>query len=212
MLKDHEKNKDLKIYNKTRSGMQGFDTSQDSYIKRITGLTIYLTIFGVIIPYFLIKFNLDFILAAYMPNLDLIANVIGYSKGPYMIFGDLYNSDTVELRTIIINYFALLFLFYFILEASVKKGSVFYGLSRASIMILLTYLAPGNILAYSLYYIGKTFDPFFKIGSITNWFVTVLCGFILVTNLIFIEAIIINNFGQIIYRLMKATNKFIRQL
>ena len=143
---------------------------------------------------------------------ELIANVIGYSKGPYMIFGDLYNNDTVELRTLIINYFALLFLFYFILESAVKKGDIFYGLSRASIMIFLTYLAPGNILAYALYYIGKTLDPFYKIGSILNWVITVLCGFIIIISLIFIEAIVINNFGQIIYKLMKTINKFIQKI
>ena len=56
------------------------------YIKHIFGLTLFITVFVITIPYFLIKYEYWNILSAYFPNLDMIATILGYHGGPVNTF------------------------------------------------------------------------------------------------------------------------------
>ena len=89
------------------------DEDVDRY-KLSVGFIIYFIIFVLLIPHFLIKNGNWDILAAYFPNLDLMATVVGYHGGPInsFIWKHLYNPVTNTIPEYIsgniINYFALL--------------------------------------------------------------------------------------------------------
>ena len=61
----------------------------------ITGFIIYTIIFIIIIPYYLYRSNNFTILEAYMPNLDLIANILTWHGGPWGIWKFLYPNQTL---------------------------------------------------------------------------------------------------------------------
>ena len=105
-----KKEEELKKFNYERAEIADFEFKNRKKLrKEIMGLIIFIIVFGMTIPYFLYKYNKIEILEGYMPNLDLIANILGYSKGPFGdIFEDLYNLNKVQISIIAINYFALL--------------------------------------------------------------------------------------------------------
>ena len=56
-------------------GVKKYKQAANSDIKFFLGFTIYIIIFGISIPFYLYKYHHHIILEAYMPNLDLIANI-----------------------------------------------------------------------------------------------------------------------------------------
>ena len=199
-------------YNLKRSG---FDDTYDDQSIYLIGLIIYLVIFGALIPYILIKNNMYTILEGYMPNLDLIACVLGYSEGPFGIFKYLYNpsSNTVNgiFSSLVINYTALLGVTYLIAHYTLKSNNVIKGWSRSVIMLLMTYLVPGYIIAYLTYYIGVIIDPYFKIGTIGNWLIIACIGLTIVFFIIITEILLIENLSNTIFRSIKYFNQMIQQ-
>ena len=75
-------NERILTYNLKRTG---FDENIEGNIIYIFSLIGYLIVFGIYIPYILIKYDAFFILEGYLPNLDMIATVLGYSEGPFGI-------------------------------------------------------------------------------------------------------------------------------
>ena len=72
---------------------------QVNHIKVIIGLLIYVVIFVFLIPHILISNKLYYILAAYFPNLDMLATVLGYEGGPWNIWKYLYIWTTWNIWT-----------------------------------------------------------------------------------------------------------------
>mgnify|MGYP001376198624 CR=1 FL=1 len=205
-------NERILTYNLKRTG---FDENIEGNIIYIFSLIGYLIVFGIYIPYILIKYDAFFILEGYLPNLDMIATVLGYSEGPFGIFKYLYNPSTDSVigifSSLIINYTALLGVTFTVSYYTLKTKNLFEGWSRAFIMLLATYLVPGYFVAYFLYYFGNKIKPYFEINSFENWLITVIAGLISVFIIVYIEGVMIEKFSPSIVRLLKHINRMIQQ-
>ena len=201
----------LNRYNLERAGdlYRVFDVKPRTLVKEVIALVLFLAVFGLAVPYMIIKSGNTLLLEAYMPNLDLIANVIGYSMGPAGtgLFSELYNQNESNLSSLIINYTALLGVTYIIAMYTLKTGSVAEGWSRAVIMLLATYLVPGSALAYSLYVVGRSISSFAPLGGFLNWFITASAGFLLIAALLVSEMALISGLGGRIAYLAKIIEK-----
>ena len=177
--------------------------------KQILGLVVYLSIFGLARPYLIRMSGHGHILEAYVPNLDLIANVVGYSMGPFGwgLFESLYNPDQDSFSSIIINYIALLGIAYIVATQTLKTKSLAEGWSRTFIMFLITYLIPGKWLSYFLYLLGRSITDFAPIGTFLNWALTVTGGFVFIFIVLSFEAFLISEFGRYAARLANYIHK-----
>lgn len=184
--------------------------------KFVLGFILYFIIFVLTIPYYLIKSSRYEILAGYLPNLDLIASVIGYHGGPFNLFlwKHLYNpADTTILGYIssnLINYFALLGVTYVIALYTFKLDDVEKGWSRAFIMLPITYFIPSNLIIYYMNLFGNFMNSFFNDYNHNHYFVTILFGLMLTTFFILIEAEFIYYFGGTITRIIKRYRRMIK--
>ena len=213
---ESKKEEELKKFNYERAEIADFEFKNRKKLrKEIMGLIIFIIVFGITIPYFLYKHNKIEILEGYMPNLDLIANILGYSKGPFGdIFEDLYNLNKVQISIIAINYFALLGVTFLIALKTLRSKSLIDGWSSAFIMLLATYLVPGNPLSYLLYVFGKNIsniDDSLKVGTFLNWLVTAIFGSIIAVMVIMFESLLISNFGNFIRTILKKYFPFIKK-
>ena len=171
-------------------------SNKDVNVKlHIFGLLIYIIFFVIMIPYILIKYKLWIILAAYFPNLDLLATSIGYHGGPNNsnIWKYLYNPNNITLigyhTTIFINYMSLLGVAFIIAEHTLKTRDVYQGLSIAIFIFPLTYLIPNNIIARLMNHFGKFLKKFYSYDNLIHYLLTVMFGLILSISFIIMEAI-----------------------
>ena len=194
-----------------------FDLNNDgvNITRFILGFIIYFIIFVLMIPYYLIKTARYEILAGYLPNLDLIATVIGYHGGPFNLFlwKHLYNpADTTIIGYIssnLINYFALLGVTYIIAFYTFKLNDIEKGWTRAFIMLPMTYFIPGNIIIYYMNMFGNYLNNYFNDFNRNHYFITIIFGLLLTTFFILIEAEIIYVFGDSLSKILKKYRKFL---
>ena len=183
--------------------------------KFILGFILYFIIFVLTIPYYLIKTSRYEILAGYLPNLDLIASVIGYHGGPFNLFlwKHLYNpADSTligYLSSNLINYFALLGVTYIIALYTFKLNDIEKGWSRAFIMLPMTYFIPSNLIIYYMNLFGNFMNSFFNDFNHNHYFITIIVGLMLTTLCILIEAEFIDYFGGTITKVIKRYRKMI---
>lgn len=181
--------------------------------KQLIGLTSFIITFVVAVPYLLYKSNMFGILEGYIPNVDMIATVIGFqihnketTKDSY--FKYLYNPNSQTkygyFSQLIINYFALLGLTFFIAYYTFKSKSISSGWSRAFIMVPATYLLPGNFIAYYMEEIKKYLDknPNIK-NSLLKDVIIYIVGLLVILFFIFLEKFLINKFGNYITNIIK---------
>jgi hypothetical protein len=181
-----------------------------NYFKQLVGLIIYFVIFVLIIPHFLIKYELYEILTAYIPNLDMIATIIGYKGGPYDIWKYLYNPSTKTiygyLSSTFINYLALLGVTYIVAYNTYIKRSINNGWSLGFFMLIITYLLPGNILALIINKFGLMIDNITN-SNIITWFIVVFVGIISAISIILIESKLIHYYNPILVKLLSRVAK-----
>ena len=205
-------NKQVLTHNLKRTGFGEKNEGNMIYILSLIG---YLIVFGIYIPYILIKYDAFFILEGYLPNLDMIATVLGYSEGPFGIFKYLYNPSTSSLigifSSLVINYTALLGVTFTVSYYTLKTKNLFEGWSRAFIMLLATYLVPGYFVAYFLYYFGDKIKPYFEVDTLENWIITVMAGLISVFMIVYTEGVMIEKLSPSIIRFLKYINRMIQQ-
>jgi len=119
--------------------------------KSLFGFLTFIFIFVIIIPFFLLKFKYYMFLQGYMPNIDLIANLLSWHGG-YGIWDHLYPPSPTTLagfyNQTIINYISLLGVSFIISRETKKTNSIIAGWSLAFIMILMTYLLPSQLLSW----------------------------------------------------------------
>jgi len=121
------------------------------YLKDIVGFISFFVIFVVTIPLLLYKDRRYNFLEVYLPNVDLVANLLTWIRGPSDIWSNLYRQgdDVSEITTqTLINYMALLGVTFIIAKETKRENSVFAGWSMAFVMLLATYLVPGNIVTW----------------------------------------------------------------
>ena len=140
------------------------------------------------------------ILEAYMPNVDLIATVISWHGGPLKIWDHLYPPSPITIygfySQTIINYLSLLGLTYIITRETKRTGSMARGWSMAFIMLLMTYLLPGQFISWIMDKTNGLISNYFKSNFINSNSIVVIIGFFLVTIIIASEAHILHNFKK----------------
>ena len=166
----------------------------------ILGTVIYIIVFIITIPIILYKIGFTTLVKIYIVNIDLLAIIISFDKGPFQnIFKYLYNNTQPFIGYLsqnIINLSVLLALFYFRLKES-KKESTSASLSIIFFILLITYLLPGRYiikLQDKFYnYIGK--EQFWN-GYDINGIKTVIFGLFIVLLLILFEDLSIHYFSH----------------
>lgn len=202
------KSKNLKDENKTNNSIFQNDSNDNVNIKKqLVGLCIFISIFVCLIPYLLFKNGMFNTIEGYIPNVDMIATVIGFQREPFMniksYFKYLYNPDVKTIygyfSQTIINYLALLGLTFFISYYTFKNRSIIKGWSRAFIMLPMTYLLPGNFIAY---YMTKINDYLLTYRKTDNIYIkdTIVygSGIACIIFFIFIEQFLIDKLSNII--------------
>lgn len=175
--------------------------------KQLVGLFVFIIIFVFTIPYILFKYNYFGILEGYIPNIDMIATVVGFQREPFLnyksFFKFLYNPDVTTpygyFSQTIINYLALLGLTFFISYYTFKNKSLIKGWSHAFIMLPMTYLLPGNFISY---YMSKMNDYLNSQMNINNVYVkdgiVYSVGIATILFFIFTEKFMIKHFSDFI--------------
>ena len=170
--------------------------------KYILGLIIYVIIFVVLVPYFMLRNNVsDEIFMAYIPNVDILATVLGYEGGPFSdIWRYLYNPSNMTLfgffSTSIMNYFALLGATFMVAWQTHKHKSWKRGWSAAFIFLIVTYLLPGNIIVILQNRFGNYLNTYFDISDdnkLLQYIIGVAFGLIIAISIILAESMIIKS-------------------
>lgn len=121
----------------------------------ITTFIVYVVVFMMAIPYLLWKNGHMNLLFAYVPNVDLLANLLTY-KGS--LLSDhatlkLYNQMPVTLSgyvsTTLITYYALLGLTYMVAYKATTEG-VAVGWGDAFVVLLVTFLLPAKFVGVGM--------------------------------------------------------------
>jgi hypothetical protein len=184
-----------------------------NYIKHLFGLSVYIILFVIIIPYILISNGYWNILSAYFPNLDMIATIIGYHGGPVnsFIWTHLYNpSDTTitgYVTSNLINLFALLGVMLVIIHFTLISKNLYLPAARAAIMLPMTYFIPGNFIVYFMNKFGEFLNRFFLSKSIQHYLFVVVLGFFVAMIFILAEALLIHNFVPIMAKIIEKLSK-----
>lgn len=175
--------------------------------KSVFGFILFIVIFVIIIPLLLLKNQMYAILEAYMPNLDIIATVITWHGGPFKIWDHLYPPSPLTLygfsSQTLINYMALLGLTYIITRETKRSGSMARGWSMAFIMLLMTYLLPGQFISWIMDKTNTLISRSFKLNFIDTESIVVIIGFIIATIIITGEAFILDKFKQKLEHMVK---------
>jgi hypothetical protein len=167
--------------------------SNKTLIKNVIGFVIYFILCIITIPTLLYKRGFYNILEVYLPNVDLLANLLSFHGGPekYNIFEYLYvpsptNTYAFVSQTIV-NYMALLGLTYIIARETKLTNSIVKGWSLAFIMILVTYLLPSQIISEIMERLNTFLSSYTNIHQTILWNFVVFFGFILTISIIYFE-------------------------
>ena len=173
--------------------------------KQLIGLSIFLVIFVFTIPYLLFSYEYLDILEGYIPNVDMIATVLGFQREPLLkyksYFKYLYNPDSKTVygyfSQTFINYLALLGLTFFVAYYTYINKSISKGWARAFIMVPMTYLLPGNFIALYMEKISQYLD---KSTNLKNDYVKDILvygvGIVVILFFIYAEKFLISFFGK----------------
>ena len=130
----------------------------DAIIKEIVGFVSFLLIFVIAIPAGLASKGYYNFLIVYLPNVDLIANVLTQAKGPANIWKTLYSKDKTILEmstTTLITYISLVGLIYLVARETKRKNSLCSGLALGSVMAFMTFLLPVPIVDHYIKQVHK---------------------------------------------------------
>lgn len=182
-----------------------------SLVNQLIGFVIFFVLFIFTIPYLLLKNGMVEIFEGYIPNVDMIATILGFNTKDFpemtKYFKYLYNPETHTkygyISQNVINYLALLGVTFFVSYYTYKSKSISKGWGRAFIMLPVTYLIPGNFISY---YMEKLYDylekhkvenRYMKNGLVYGF------GFLVVLFFINMERIIIDTFGDDIGKILQ---------
>lgn len=183
-----------------------------STMKSFLGFSIYFVTFVIVIPYYFFKLKYYTLLEAYLPNLDLIANIVSYRGGPFgnNFFVDLYSPTITSLnsflQTTAVNYLALLGVTYIIARETHLTKSIPTGWSIAFVMLLVTYLLPANLITELM---NKVYNKTFIMNKNTtfSYVVSTTTGIIITIGIIYFEKQILlhtrNHLSQFAKRLVQ---------
>lgn len=160
----------------------------------------YFVIFVIIIPYYIIKSKNYALLEVYLPNLDLIANIVAFNNKvfPGEIFKNLYDSDTETSSSFLtknaINYMALLGLTFIVSRETKISNNIAFGWSIGFVMLLVTYLLPSYYFNEIMEYVHKKTKHIVPQDDKIEYIPSLLVGILLVIGAILIEKLLIQTF------------------
>jgi hypothetical protein len=187
---------------RTILGLYGASFNDKELPKYVLGLIFYVVIFVVFIPYLMLHNNVsEEIFLAYVPNVDILATVLGYEGGPFSnIWRYLYNPSNLTLfgffSTTLMNYFALLGATFMVAWQTHKHKSWKRGWSAAFIFLLCTYLLPGNPIVILQNNVAAYLNGSWGIGSNEphlRYALIVAVGLILTVCIILVESFLIKS-------------------
>jgi len=190
------------------------DQHSEDLSKHIIGFITFIVIFVVIIPIILYnRRNYNF-LEVYLPNVDLIANILTWAGGPNDIWANLYRDDTnlsnFTSQTII-NYIALLGVTFLVARETKKSNNIFTGWSMAFVMLLCTYLLPGEVVTW---FMKKTNSSLLSlnINNLSSYLVTILIGVLVTLSFLFLEISILKKYRKNIKKIAKYIYTFPKKI
>ena len=205
-------------YNRGNETQNNLHKKKIHHVKKLNvlfGFILFFIIFVIFIPYILFKKKIYFVLEGYLPNFDLIARILTWgSIGNYLdIWNNLYplNPTSVPgfLSQSAINYMSLLGVTFIVARESVVNNNIKSGWSKAFVMLLMTYLLPGQIITYIMDNLYKQYETITIINknlSKKQWRdVISIVGIILTIAIIISEGIILKNYE-------KPLNKFAKYI
>ena len=164
--------------------------------KQLFGLVVYFLCFAVFLPTIFYKKGFYTFLESYLPNLDLVANVLCWYSGNNGIWADLYPSTALSLYGFLsqsfVNYLALLGVTYIIARKSNKTKNIIEAWSPALVMLLLTYLLPADFIRHVMDKFSENFH---------NRNMGFLFGVTITTIIILLESFIIKNSKKTLIKL-----------
>lgn len=165
----------------------------------IIGLISFVIIFIITIPYILYKCNLFLVLQIYFLNIDLIATILGHVDGPLVKYYKYLYSDSAPLIGFIsqtlITLIVLIGIFYIVIEDTKNKPTEF-GLSRAIIIVLITFLIPNRFLTKIMHYSFKHLTEDYNFDSNIASYLCLIPGLLLALLFIALEALTITHGGK----------------
>ena len=186
--------------------------------KFFVGFFSYVIIFVMCFPYLLYKFQYFNVLGAYMPNLDLIANILTWKGGPFDIWKFLYPLPVVTFygytSQTLINYLSLLGVTFLVSKETKRTNSIHKGWSIALIMLLMTYLLPGRAVSWTMDNIYEIIKKNYNIHPSVILSLTTLFGALITILIILSEAILLRsyktNLGNIANYILKIPKFFLK--
>jgi hypothetical protein len=183
------------------------DPSISDFHKSLTGFILFFVVFIVTIPYLMVKYQYLSFLEGYIPNVDMIATVLGFqsTEGDFKNFSRyfkyLYNPVTNTRygywSQTFINYIALLGATFYMCYYTLKSKSLSKGWGRAFIMLLTTYLLPDNFIAYYMQNLHSYLDKKSYNKNLKHLFIYGFGGLIILF-FIYIERFLIEILGDTI--------------
>lgn len=183
--------------------IEDLDSKKNKPLKNLFSFAMYFFVIVFLIPLFIYKKKYYTLLSCYLPNVDLIANVLTWWGGPFNIFGNLYLQNPFSIETFLtqtaINYFALLGLSFNAILRSLKKhkathlkrssknkknifNNLYYGWSTTFVMLLMTYLLPSKFVVILMDKINK---------NINENNVTAIIGLLISASIVGLEYVIL---------------------
>ena len=183
-------------------------------IKQYLGLTFYIVVFTILIPYILFKNKKESIMELYCPNTDLIALVLANNGGPFNsdIFRFLYSDSQTFFgysSAQVINYTALLAVTFIIAHRTHKTKSLIKGWSPAFFMLIITYLFPALPLNNLLIFVEEQLETH-DINCHYLWFIETFIGLSVVTIIILFEKYMIDNYHGYVEDFLKKIFIFLK--
>jgi hypothetical protein len=155
---------DTKKANITGTGRSINEISHSNNLSNLNvflSFVVYFILFVLFVPYLLFKFNKYDIIESYMPNVDLVANILSFHGGMFFnnFFLDLYNPTPTTQASFLsqsaVNYLALLGVTFIIARETKLSNSIAYGWSAGFVMLLMTYLLPSQYISDFMSYLYK---------------------------------------------------------
>ena len=182
--------------------------------KDILGFISFFIIFVVIVPLLLYKDRRYNFLEVYLPNVDLIANLLTWTGGPYGIWLELYKNDSSLSRftsQTLINYIALLGLTFIIARETKRTNNIFTGWSMAFVMLLTTYLLPTDIVTWFMEKV-QDYARALHINKLTTDIFSLTVGTIITLSFLSIELIILHKYRKYVKQVAKYVYRFPKKI
>ena len=205
-IKKHEK--EVKLRNRNDLILKKSTEIQEiNFANSLIGFLFYIIFIVVIIPLVLLKCKLYRILECYVPNVDLIANVLTWWGGPFKLFRHLYQQIPTSFFALFtqtfINYLALLGLTYVVIRKSVQNKNIYEGWGHAFVMLIVTYLVPSRIVSE----IMKLLTAFIKDDGIIA-----LLGMICNLLIIIFESVILKRYDKFLEKKSKSFIDLVKKM